>query len=225
MKTVLTLTLLSLLLSQTPAHPQNQSGLEMLALNVKAQVLTSEIDPLANEPPDSVTHPNPNQGRPTNRTETETERIERQTNLRIQNMHALENAKREPAQRPSIIKVYESESDMRNSSAKTIVGFAWAYQASPALQYSEDQEFVCAVRLSAGEKKRIKVISFYPNQKIVKVDGSGPAPEPVKPSLKDVVINQVQFSDGTTWTRPNWNPIILLRVGAASLGKGKCIQF
>jgi hypothetical protein len=225
METLLILTLLSLVLIQTPGDSQNQSGLEVLSLNVKAQVFSTQLDLDSGEPPDSVTRPNPNANRPTDRTETESARLERQTNQRIQNMHTLENLKRDPSQHPSIIKVYESEAEMRNNSAKTITGFVWAYQASPALQYTEDQEFVCAVKVTAGERKRVKVISIYPNQKIVSVSGTGAVSKPVKPTLKDVLINQVEFADGTSWKRPNWDPVVLLRLGAAKLGKGKCVQF
>jgi len=226
MEILLILLLWSLLPTQTHSYLQNQSGLEVLSLNVKAQVLSPQLDPLADEPPDSVTRPNPNANRPNGRTETENERLERQTNLRIQNMHALENLKRGGnPQKPSILKIYESEAEMRNSSSQTITGFIWAYQASPALQYTEDQEFLCAVKITAGEAKRIKVISVYPNQKIVSVSESGTVSTPVKPTLKDVIINQVQFADGTNWKRPNWDPAVLLRQGSTNVGKGKCVQF
>lgn len=226
MKTLLILALLSLIPTQTSGNPQNPSSLEVLSLNVKTQVFSAQSDINSQDLPDSVTRPNPNAGRPTNRIEGENERIERQTNLRIQNMHALESMKRGPTPpQPSILKVYESEAEMRNDSAKTITGFVWGYQASPALQYTEDQEFLCAVKVAAGETKRVKVISFYPNQKIVNVSGSGAVSNPVKPTLKDVMINQVQFSDGTDWKRPNWNPLVLSRLGATNVGKGKCVQF
>jgi hypothetical protein len=225
MKTLLILALLSLILTQTSGNPKSQSGLEVLSLNVKAQVLLAEPDMDSRELPDWVTRPNPNAGRPSNRRETEDERIERQTNQRIQNMHALENLKREPAQRSSSLKVYESEAEVKNDSSKTITGFVWGYQASPALQYTEDQEFRCVVKITTDETKRVKVISVYPNQKVVSVSGSGTVSNPARPTLKDVIINQVQFSDGTTWNRANWDPVVLSRLGAISVAKGKCVQF
>lgn len=106
MKTLLILTLLSLSLTQTPI-PQTQLGLEVLSVNVKEKVVNPQMDLMAeSELPSSVTRPNPNTGRPTNRAESETERLERQTNLRVQNMHALEAAKKEAdAGRPSSVKL------------------------------------------------------------------------------------------------------------------------
>jgi hypothetical protein len=224
MKTFLIVALSSFALTQTPGTPQNPVGLEVLSLKVKESVYNPDVDTTdSSEPPSSVTRPNPNAGRPTNRNETETERLERQTNLRVQNMHALEaTAKREGTNRPSRIRIYESEAEIKNGSAKPITGFVWAYQASPALQYTQDQEFLCNTKIAAGETKRVKVLSLYPNQKVVNVAASGAASVPAKPMVKDVIVNQIRFADGTMWQRPNWNPIVLSTLGARTVGKGKC---
>src|SRR2546428_8983207 len=96
MKTFLTLALLSLFPLQMSGNPQSESGLEFLSLNVKAQVFSTQPDNNSQDLPDSITRPDPNAGRPRNRTETENERLERQTNQRIQNMHAVEKLKRKP---------------------------------------------------------------------------------------------------------------------------------
>src|SRR6476620_5035635 len=164
MKTLLMLALLSLPLTQTPA-PQGTLGLEVVSLNVKEKVVNPQVDLLAeSDLPDNVTRPNPNAGRPTNRAESESERLERQTNLRIQNMHALEAAQKEGGgERLSKVKLYEAEADIKNGSAKAITRFVWAYRASPALQLTNDQEFLCDTKLAPGETKRVKVISEFPN--------------------------------------------------------------
>jgi hypothetical protein len=223
MKIFLVLTMLTLSLMAAPV-PQTQKSLEVLSLNVKDKIINPQVDVLAeSELPDSVTRPNPNQGRPMNRAESETERLERQTNLRVQNMHAIEGAKKDAAaNRATANRFYESEAEFKNSSGKVITGFVWAYAASPALQYSYDQEFICDLKLAAGETKRVKVLSLYPNQRIVNVSASGAASVPVKPTIKDVFINQIQFADGTKWERPNWNPLVMATVGARTIGKGKC---
>jgi hypothetical protein len=199
-------------------------GLEVLSVNVKEKVVNPQMDLMAeSELPSSVTRPNPNTGRPTNRSESETERLERQTNLRVQNMHALEAAKKEAdAGRPSSVKLYESEAEIKNGSSKPIARFVWAFQASESLQFTHDQEFLCDTKLAVGETKRVKVISLYPNQKVVKVSASGAAAIPAKPTLKDIIINQIEFADGTKWERPNWNPLVLATIGARNVSKGKC---
>jgi hypothetical protein len=223
MKTLLILALLSLPLTQTPT-PQGPLGLEVVSLNVKEKIVNPQVDLLAeSELPDNVTRPNPNIGKPTNRTESESDRLERQTNLRVQNMHAIEAAKKDGAGgRISRVKLYEAQADIKNGSAKAITRFVWAYRASPALQLNNDQEFLCDTKLAPGETKRVKVISEYPNQKVVQVSAAGTPAIPVKPTVKDVIINEIEFADGTRWERPNWNPLILATIGARNVSKGKC---
>jgi hypothetical protein len=102
----------------------------------------------------------------------------------------------------------------------------WAYhrpQASPDLQDAVDQEYLCNIRIEPGETKLARVLSQIPHSSVVSASNSGTPPAELKPSLKDMVINRVEFSDGKTWQRSNWNPIILSRQGAKKLGKGKCI--
>ena len=223
MKALLILVLVSLPLTQTPT-PQSQLGLEVLSLNVKEKVVNPQVDLLAeSDLPSSVTRPNPNTGRPTNRNESETDRIERQTNLRVQNMHAIANAKKEAeAGRVSSVKLYESEAEIKNGSSKPIARFVWAFQASESLQFTNDLEFLCDTKLAVGETKRVKVVSLYPNQKVVKVAASGAPAIPVKPTLKDIIINQIEFADGTKWERPGWNPLVMATIGARNVSKGKC---
>lgn len=223
MKTFLIVALLSLPLTQTPTPP-TPLGLEVVSLNVKEKVVNPQVDLLAeSDLPDNVTRPNPNIGKPTNRAESESDRLERQTNLRVQNMHAIEAAKKEGGgDRPSKVKLYEGEADIKNGSAKAITRFVWAYRASPELQLNNDQEFLCDTRLEPGQIKRVKVISEYPNQKVVKLSPAGAPALPVKPTVKDVIINEIEFADGTKWERPNWNPLILATIGARNVSKGKC---
>src|SRR2546429_6995918 len=108
MKIFLGFALLTFAIGQSPTIPQHPHGLEMARLEVKDKVLMIGGTPDESELPDSVTRPNPNAGRPTNRAESETERIERQTNQRIQNIHAIENAKLESPRDPKVVPLYES---------------------------------------------------------------------------------------------------------------------
>ncbi len=224
MKILLILALLTLPLTQTPP-PQTRLDLEVVSLIVKEKVVNPQVDLLAeSDLPDNVTRPNPNIGKPTNRAESESERLERQTNLRVQNMHAIEAAAKKDggSERPAKVKLYEAEADIKNGSAKAITRFVWAYRASPALQLTNDQEFLCDTKLAPGETKRVKVISEYPNQKVVRVSASGIPAVPVKPTVQDVIINQIEFADGTKWERTNWNSLILATIGARNVSKGKC---
>lgn len=58
---------------------------------------------------------------------------------------------------------------------------------------------------------------------VVDVSAQGAIIDVPKPSTKDFLIKQIQFSDGTTWQQPDWDPVILTRRGVLNLKKGKCI--
>ena len=221
MKIFLGFALLTFAIGQSPTTRQDAHGLEMARLEVKDKVLMIGGTPDESELPDSVTRPNPNAGRPTNRAESENERLERQTNQRMQNMHAIENAKLESPRDPKMVSVYESHAVVKNSSGKIIVGFIFAYRASRTLQFTIDQEILCKVTIKPDEIKKITALSYAPDDKVVDV-AAAPNGKPSKPTLDDVIINRVKFADGTTWQRRDWNPMRMLSPAYKAIAKGKC---
>lgn len=220
MKFLLIYTLLSLTFLQTPANLQEHSGLEVVSLEVKEIFHSHDFRPsmVSSQPP--VIKPDLNRG--PDRNEPEIQKIERDRNDRARDLASLKNVKREDPYRPKIIPVYLSQAQMKNGTAKSIKRFVWAYRASPGLQYAEDQEIVCDVKIRPGDTKLIKVEARYPRQNIVNVSASSANSIPEKPSLKDLVINQVMFADGSTWQRPNWKPPIISK-RVKQMGKGKCL--
>ncbi len=221
MKIFLGFALLTFAIGQSPNTPQDPRGLEMAHLEVKDRVLVIGGTPDGPDLPDSVTRPDPNAGRPTNRVESENARIERQTNQRIQNMHAIENAKLESPRDPKRIPIYESRAEVKNTSAKTIISFIFAYQASKTLLFTTDQEILCKVSIKPDEIKKIIALSYAPDGKVLDVS-SAPNGKPPKPTLDDVIINRIEFADGTTWQRHNWNPMRMLGPAYKAIAKGKC---
>lgn len=219
------LILLSLTLPQTPSVPQESSGLEVLTLDVKEKAAKKyPHDPgmVSNKPPEI--HPTLGRGDgdrndPPNVVSLEETRKDR--DQRMRDMDALANKKPEFGSRSDLKPVYESRAQMKNNSSRSIVSFVWAYKASPALQYTHDQEFFCNVRISPGTTKLLKIISRYPQQNLLNAS----APSPEIPSLKDVIINYVKFGDGTTWRRPDWRSDWNSRIRlerAERFVKGKC---
>ncbi len=62
-----------------------------------------------------------------------------------------------------------------------------------------------------------------PYSRVVKASDSGALPVALVPELKDLIIKQVQFADGTSWEHPKWDSIVLLtRQGIKKRRKGKC---
>jgi hypothetical protein len=221
MKIFLGFALLTFAIGQSPTNPQDPHGLEMARLEVKDKILMIGGTPDGPDLPDSVTRPDPNAGRPTNRVESENARIERQTNQRIQNMHAIENAKLESPRDPKMVPIYESRAEVKNNSGKIIVGFIFAYRASKTLQFTIDQEILCKVTIKPDEIKKITALSYAPDGKVVDV-ATAPSGKPSKPTLDDVIINRIEFADGTTWQRRDWNPMRMLSPAFKAIAKGRC---
>jgi hypothetical protein len=136
-------------------------------------------------------------------------------------MHAIENAKLEAAENNKHLSVYESKAEIKNISEKNITMFEWAYRASAALQFTQDEQFLCRVVLKPGEIRKISALSRAPGQSVVNVSG-GAANKPARPTIEDIIINRIEFADGTTWQRPEWDSIILATRAAQTVPKGKC---
>lgn len=219
MKLILGLALFTLTIGQTPALQQDSHGLEIARLEVKDKILVVGGTADGLDLPENVTRPNPNAGRPTNRAEGENERIERQTNQRIQNMHAIENAKLDTPRDPKKVPLYESRADVKNNSGKIITAFVFAYRASKTTQFTADQEILCKVTLKADEIRKITAVSYAPNVVDASAEKNGRA---AKPTLEDVIIDRVEFADGTTWQRRDWNSLRLAGPAVKAISKGKC---
>jgi hypothetical protein len=224
MKILLTITLASFAVAQALGIPQDHSGMEVLSLEVKEKLKRFDEDRpsmVSQKPP--VIKPDPAANRGYDPNQREFQRIEKDTADRQTDLRSIDNVKREDPYRPLTVPYYDSAASIRNNNSKSVTRFVWAYKASPALQYTQDEEFLCQVRLKPGEMKSIRVWARKPRQKVVAVSATNANPAAQKPSLQDVIINQVQFADGTIWQRPNWNPLVLTRQGARKLGRGKCI--
>jgi hypothetical protein len=223
---MLVLVVSSLAVSQS-AQPSG-GGLVISKLTFEEKMLkTPAIPPsmVSTEPP--VIKPDPNLGRvdrnesPINAQKQEKARMAAMS--RVGGMSHDDKSRKEPPDPTRLFYVFTAQ--MRNDSAKTISRIVWAYRTShhPHMEANADTEFLCSTRIEPGKNAEIKSTSRLPGVKVVDVSSAGSMIEVPKPSIKDFVVKQVQFSDGTTWQQPDWNPVILTRRSAVNLQKGKCI--
>jgi hypothetical protein len=115
---------------------------------------------------------------------------------------------------------------MKNVSSQLVTGFVRAYHLpkfSPGTQDISDKQYLCNVRIETGETKLVNVVSPIPRFKVIDASAVSRPPAPHEPTLKDMIINQIQFADNDKWQRADWNSVILSRQGARKLVKGKCI--
>jgi enoyl reductase-like protein len=225
MKSIFTLVLLSATLPQAPALPQKGPGLQILSLDVTEAVVKQDEwrESMVSNKAQEL-HPNLGRG-DSEREATDSADVVSQKEVR-KNMDQREIDLRKSTPpsptRTMSYPVYKTTAQMKNDSSESIVRFVWAYKSSQELPYDHDQEFLCNVEIRPGVTRLVKTISRRPSQRVVSASASGTNTGLPKPALKDMVINKVEFADGSTWQRPDWNPVILSRQGARKIGKGKC---
>src|SRR5687768_12621787 len=232
MKLLFTLALLSL------AHPsakpilQAGSGLEFLSLDAKRVIVREDewrLSMISTKPPEI--HPTLGRG---DRDTTDPPNVatlketRQDTAQRMRDLSVVSNKKDETRFR--MVPVYVFKVQMKNTTLKPITGFVWAYHlpeapsdASTTPDHRPDQEYLCNVRIAAGETKIVSVASPVRRPRVIDVSSISAPPQSHEPTLKDMIINQIQFADNDKWQRPDWNPVVLSRQGARKLGKGKCI--
>jgi hypothetical protein len=120
-----------------------------------------------------------------------------------------------------LVKVYSLKLQLKNKDSRTIEKFVWEL---PEAEGTPAKEFLCKKRIELSETVTVTAVAPLQRQKVVDVSKAGSKPDLPKPSAKDIVIDQIQFIDGSVWQRSTWNSTILLtRSSARKVGKGKCI--
>jgi len=110
--------------------------------------------------------------------------------------------------------------EIRNTSEKTVKSFAWSYQPSDALDPS-DRQFFCVVKAKPSEAKTFELYSPLAPSRVVDA-----AKANSKSTIDDkgkVMINQVEYADGSIWKRPQWNPKTFATDDREKVASGKCI--
>jgi len=227
MKTFIALMLLTLTLPQTPTTVSDTSNLEITqfsyttklierdhlvsqVVSMQAPVLDRRTIKLPDRSPDEKNNP--------------LLTVQRDSSQRKQELDSLSSSS-VPRGLPEIkVTVFAFQAQMKNNGPNPITRFVWAYRSSATPPDFVDQQYLCNVRIEPGKTKPVKLISPIPRRRVVTVSASGTPPAPMNPSRQDLIINQLQYADGSTWQRHDWNGTILLtRVGARKLKSGKCI--
>ena len=228
MKLALLLLFVLFSLVQTQSSLPNGGGLVITELTFEQKKLKDPEIPrsmVSDQPP--VLNPNPNLGRvDRNESPIDAQREEKKRLAAMSRVGGVahdDKPAKEPPERQRLFYMFTAQ--MRNDSAKTITRIVWAYRVShyPQMEDIADTEFLCSTSIQPGRSQEINSVSRLPRMMVVDVSAQGTVTDMPKPSINDFVLKQVQFSDGTTWQQPDWDPVILTRRGALNLKKGKCI--
>ena len=117
---------------------------------------------------------------------------------------ALEKAVQE-SRSPKPVDGFAYRVKVRNATAKPIEIIFWEYQfkESAAAAPLVRRQFLCGVAVKSGKDRELQAFSLSGPQDVVSVNilsqKSGSA------GAEQVVINRVEFADGSIWQRKDWN--------------------
>ena len=116
--------------------------------------------------------------------------------------------------------VYFYHLEVRNTSTKVVKSFAWAYQPGDSPDPS-DRQFFCLVKAKPSESKEFDLFTPLAPSRVV--DASKAGDKPKENSIGSVVINKIEYMDGSVWKRPGWNPATFTADATGKVATGKCI--
>ena len=115
--------------------------------------------------------------------------------------------------------VYFYRLEIRNTAAKVMKSFAWQYQTGEVPD-PNDRQFFCAVSAKPNTNKEFDLFSPLGPPRVV---DARVADKRDKDQKDRVVINEIEYADGSVWRRPKWNPKTFAPEDTQKVAVGKCI--
>ncbi len=142
----------------------------------------------------------------------------RDMQARREEMSAAEANARNSSQANAPIYFYRLQ--VKNASTKIVRGFFWEYQPE-AEPDTTDRQFYCSIKTKPNEKTGIELLSPLAPTRLVDAANLGDKPE--KNLSARIIINKIEYEDGSVWVRPGWNPQTFAPDAVQKVLKGKCI--
>lgn len=117
-------------------------------------------------------------------------------------------------------RLYFYRLQVKNASPKMVKSFAWEYQPTEERD-PFDRQFYCAIKAKPNENKELEL--FSPLAPSWVVDAAKAGDKVGKGSRATVIINQIEYMDGTVWQRKSWNPKTFPADSIQKVENGKCI--
>ena len=109
--------------------------------------------------------------------------------------------------------------EVKNVGSNTIKNVVWEYQPTAQSAGQELRQYVCTMKAKPNDKKTFELITPFSPVKVVNADKEAGASKDGQ-----VVINRLEYADGTVWKRKGWSVLIPNDV-TARIENGKCIGF
>jgi hypothetical protein len=206
MKTLLLLPLLLMLFPASQNPPASTDGSQVAVLDFKwtKSRLTIEQANSANVAPAAAMIP-------ANRNFERNRRINDPAGVRDPNADTLDGRSAaleksvEQSRTPKPLDGFAYRAKVQNASAKVIEILFWEYQfkdaANPAIM--SRRQFLCGVVVKPGKEKDVQGFSLSGPTDVISVGSLGDKSKNLY--QENVVINRVEYADGSIWQRKDWN--------------------
>ena len=114
---------------------------------------------------------------------------------------------------------YLLQLEVKNVGANPIKSIVWEYQPTAKAVDYELRQYVCNVKAKPNETKKFELVSPTNPVKVIQADL-----EMGKTKDGKVVINRIDYADGSIWKRKGWSMLIPSET-FDGLGNGKCLMF
>ena len=119
---------------------------------------------------------------------------------------ALEKSVRESrSPKTQTVEGYDYRVKVQNAGAKAVEVLFWEYQFEETANPSNvaRRQFLCGLQLKGGKEKELQ--AFGASGPAAAISAESLANKSANPYAERVVINRVEYADGTIWQRGDWN--------------------
>ncbi|HJX89786.1 MAG TPA: hypothetical protein VJ372_04775 [Pyrinomonadaceae bacterium] len=113
---------------------------------------------------------------------------------------------------------YRIHLEVKNEGSAIVKSFIWEFRPHAAPGDYQAKQFVCVVKAKPDERKKFDFVVPFAPVRIVNTN-----PKSGKPDDGEVVINSVEYDDGSVWKRKGWSRQ-LPSSAFHGLGNGKCLE-
>jgi hypothetical protein len=111
---------------------------------------------------------------------------------------------------------YMMKMEVKNTGENTIKSIVWEFQPTVGVADQELKQYVCKIKAKPNESKSFELMTPFAPVKVVSADK--------KAQEGKVVINRIEYADGSEWKRKGWSVLIPAQM-TEQMGNGKCMLF
>ena len=111
---------------------------------------------------------------------------------------------------------YSLRLEVKNVGQNTTKSIVWEFQPTVQTVEVEARQYICKMKAKPNESKVFELMSPAAPVKVVSADK--------KAQEGKVVINRIEYADGSIWKRKGWSVIIPAEM-TEQMGNGKCMLF